>query len=278
MTDPLSRREESIHWQVAPTENYAQYLALDRLLSAQRPRSGVHDEMLFIIIHQTQELWMKLFLHEIRAAMKGIQADHLEPVLKILSRTARVQIQLMQSWDVLSTLTPLDYENLQPHLGTGSGIQSFQYRLLEFTLGNKDAALIEVHKADHEHYISLQQALNQPSLYDETLRLLALRGFAVPCEVVERCWSTPYRANAAVEAAWLEVYQDVETHWDLYDLAEKLVDLEDRFQQWRFRHLKTVERIIGRKSGTGGSSGVPYLAKALDLKLFPELWSVRTAL
>lgn len=273
-----SRAEKEMRWQVAAVEGYSEYLALDRLLSAQRPRSGVHDEMLFIIIHQTQELWMKLWLHELQAVIDGIRSDQLDGVFKMFSRIGRIQIQLVQSWDVLSTLTPLDYAKIRPRLGSSSGLQSHQYRLLEFRLGNKDAALIEVHRVDHEHYQMLQEALHAPSLYDEVLRLLSRRGFAIPHALLERPWAEPYKAEAAVEAAWLEVYRDAEKHWDLYDLAEKLVDLEDRFQQWRFRHLKTVERIIGWKRGTGGSSGVPYLAKALDLKFFPELWSVRTTL
>jgi tryptophan 2,3-dioxygenase len=278
MADPSSRAEDNMRWQVAPPDNYTEYLALDRLLSAQRPRSGVHDEMLFIIIHQTQELWMKLFLHELRGAMAGIRADQLDGVFKMLSRIARIQIQLVQSWDVLSTMTPLDYAKVRPHLASSSGLQSFQYRLLEFMIGHKDAALINVHRSDHEHHQSLQAALDAPSLYDEVMCLLARRGLPIPAGVVGRVWSQPYVPSKEVEAAWHEVYKDAEKHWDLYDLAEKLVDLEDRFQQWRFRHLKTVERIIGWKTGTGGSSGVPYLAKALDLRFFPELWSVRTVL
>jgi tryptophan 2,3-dioxygenase len=273
-----TRAEDSIHWRIGTAESYSGYLALDRLLSAQQPRSGEHDEMLFIVIHQASELWMKLLLHELSAIVAGIRQDQLETPLKVFARIGRVQEQLIQSWDVLSTLTPHDYARLRPHLGQSSGFQSWQYRQLEFVLGNKDAALIEVHRGDPAAYATLTQALDAPSLYDETLRLLARRGLDVPASVLKRNWREAYTPRPEVEAAWMEVYREVETHWDLYDLAEKLVDLEDRFQQWRFRHVTTVERIIGMKSGTGGSSGVPYLARALTLRFFPELWSLRTRL
>ncbi len=273
-----SRAESDIHWDVAAADSYGGYLGLDRLLSAQLPRSGEHDEMLFIIIHQASELWMKLLLHEIGTAMDGIRADDLGVPLKIFARVGRIQQQLIQSWDVLSTMTPHDYQKLRPHLGPSSGFQSYQYREIEFRLGNKDAALIAVHRGDPPAHARLSAALVAPSLYDETLRLLARRGIALPAEALERDFALPHVASEAVEAAWLTVYRDVETYWDLYDLAEKLVDLEDRFQQWRFRHLKTVERIIGMKGGTGGSSGVPFLARALGLRFFPELWSLRTKL
>jgi tryptophan 2,3-dioxygenase len=278
MTGPESRAEKEIHWDLKAAESYGGYLGLDRLLSAQRPRSGEHDEMLFIVIHQASELWMKLLLHELATAMDGIRADALAQPLKIMARVGRIQQQLIQSWDVLSTMTPHDYQLLRPHLGPSSGFQSYQYRELEFRLGNKDAALIAVHRGDPPAFARLSAALAAPSLYDEALRLLARRGIAVPASALERDFARPYAASEGVEAAWLEVYRDVETHWDLYDLAEKLVDLEDRFQQWRFRHLKTVERIIGMKGGTGGSSGVPFLARALGLRFFPELWSLRTKL
>jgi tryptophan 2,3-dioxygenase len=278
MAGPESRAEKEIHWDLKAAESYGGYLGLDRLLSAQRPRSGEHDEMLFIVIHQASELWMKLLLHELATAMDGIRADALAQPLKIMARVGRIQQQLIQSWDVLSTMTPHDYQLLRPHLGPSSGFQSYQYRELEFRLGNKDAALIAVHRGDPPAFARLSAALAAPSLYDEALRLLARRGIAVPASALERDFARPYAASEGVEAAWLEVYRDVETHWDLYDLAEKLVDLEDRFQQWRFRHLKTVERIIGMKGGTGGSSGVPFLARALGLRFFPELWSLRTKL
>ncbi|MBU6497375.1 MAG: tryptophan 2,3-dioxygenase [Rhodospirillales bacterium] len=273
-----TRAEESMHQNIEAAETYGGYLDLDRLLGAQHPRSGEHDEMLFIVIHQASELWIKLLLHELAALRADIRAGQLAPSLKIFARIGRVQMQLIQSWDVLSTLTPHDYGRLRPYLGPSSGFQSHQYRLLEFLLGNKDAGLIEVHRSHPDRFALLGEALATPSLYDETLQLLARRGIAVPAERLARDWREPYRAHEGVEAAWLEVYRDVQTHWDLYDLAEKLVDVEDRFQQWRFRHLKTVARIIGMKGGTGGSSGVPFLARALDLSFFPELWSLRTKL
>lgn len=278
MNHPGSRAEQDITWNIARAESYGGYLCLDELLAAQRPRSSDHDEMLFIIIHQASELWMKLVLHELAAALHFIRHDKLEDALKILARIGRVQLQLIQSWDVLSTMTPHDYGRLRPFLGASSGFQSYQYRQLEFLLGNKDAALIEVHRDDEPHYKLLRDTLESPSLYDEVLRLLSRRGLAIPAEFTDRDWTLPYTPHSAVETAWSEVYGDVDRHWDLYDLAEKLVDLDDRFQQWRFRHLRTVERIIGLKRGTGGSSGVPYLARALELQLFPELWSVRTLL
>ena len=278
MSGPASRAEDSIHWVVGHADSYGGYLDLGRLLAAQHPRSGEHDEMLFIVIHQASELWMKLLLHELGAVLAGIRADALGTPLKIFARIGRIQMQLIQSWDVLSTMTPHDYTRLRPHLGPSSGFQSFQYRQLEFMLGNKDAKLIDVHRNDPPVHATLAATLAAPSLYDETLLLLARRGIAVPAAALDRDWSKSYAAHPGVEEAWLTVYRDVETHWELYDLAEKLVDLEDRFQQWRFRHLKTVERIIGMKGGTGGSSGVPFLARALSLRFFPELWSLRTKL
>ncbi len=273
-----TRSEDTIHRDLGDGESYGAYLRLDLLLAAQQPRGATHDEMLFIVIHQASELWMKLLLHELAALMRNLRTDALDDALKMFARVARIQQQLIQSWDVLATMTPSDYSRLRPSLGRSSGFQSHQYRVLEFLIGNKDAALAEVHRSAPEIFGPLEAVLDAPSLYDETLRLLARRGFALPPTVIERDWREPYSPCTAVEAAWLAVYGDTETYWDLYDLAEKLVDLEDRFQQWRFRHMKTVERIIGRKSGTGGSSGVGYLSSALDLKFFPELWSIRTAL
>ncbi len=273
-----TRAENAIKWDVTRAEGYGGYLALDLLLAAQRPRSDDHDEMLFIIIHQASELWIKLLLHELGEAARLIRADAIEDTLKILARVGRVQVQLIQSWDVLSTMTPHDYGRLRPHLGASSGFQSYQYRQLEFLLGNKDARLIDVHRDDPQHYALLRDTLAAPSLYDEVLLLLSRRGFDIPGEIVMRNWTTPYAPSENVESAWLKIYEDVDKYWDLYDLAEKLVDVDDRFQQWRFRHLRTVERIIGFKRGTGGSSGVPYLSRAMELRLFPELWSLRTKL
>jgi len=273
-----TRAENAIIWDVKREQGYGGYLCLDLLLAAQQPRSDDHDEMLFIIIHQASELWIKLLLHELTAAAAFLAQDKIEDALKILARIGRVQLQLIQSWDVLSTMTPHDYGRLRPHLGASSGFQSYQYRQLEFLLGNKDARLIDVHRDDPPQYQLLRDTLQAPGLYDEALMLLARRGFGVPPDKIMRDWSEPYVADEGVEAAWLAVYGDVDANWDLYDLAEKLVDVDDRFQQWRFRHMRTVERIIGFKRGTGGSSGVPYLSRAMELRLFPELWSLRTKL
>ena len=254
---------------------YARYLRLDQVLSAQAPRSGEHDEMLFIVIHQASELWMKLSLHELEAARDWMEADRLGPALKAIARVARVQSQLIQSWDVLSTLTPADYAAFRGALGTSSGFQSLQYRLLEFILGRKDRRVLAAHADEPDSVSALGAALGRPSLYDAALRLLARRGLAIPPGRLWRAWGEPCGSDAGVEAAWLAVYREPDRWWDLYELAEKLIDLEFRFQQWRFAHLKTVERIIGAKTGTGGSSGLPYLAQALEASFFPELLSVR---
>ncbi len=267
---------ESVHWD--QDLSYGSYLALDELLGAQRPRSAEHDEMLFIVIHQASELWMKLAVFEIEAAMRRIAGDDVQPALKMMARVSRIQQNLTQSWSILSTLTPSDYMKFRPMLGQSSGFQSHQYRLLEFRLGNKSERHVRVHRAWPERERILTAALREPSLYDLVLQLLARQGLAIPGEVLERDWSQPYAPSPAVEDAWLAVYRDTGRWWVLYDLAEKLVDLEHQFQQWRFMHLKTVERIIGHKQGTGGTSGVSYLVKALDLRFFPELWTVRTRL
>lgn len=267
--------EETIH--ARPDISYGAYLALDELLGAQRPRSPEHDELLFIVIHQASELWMKLSIHELAAARRHIAVDDLGPAFKMIARVSRIQAQMIQSWDVLATLTPSEYSAIRPHLGQSSGFQSHQYRLLEFLMGAKDASMLRVHEETPYHAILLE-SLASSSLYDECVRLLARRGFAIPPELVERDWTQAHQAHPAIEAAWLEVYRDPERHWDLYELAEKLVDLEFRFQQWRFAHMKTVERIIGFKGGTGGSSGASYLARALTGSFFPELFKVRTNL
>ncbi|HXV61548.1 MAG TPA: tryptophan 2,3-dioxygenase [Vicinamibacteria bacterium] len=276
-TGAVDLRGEQIHWDLEGGLSYGSYLALERLLSAQTPLSTSHDEMLFIVIHQVSELWMKLSIHELTAVVKQIQTDVLDPAFKMLSRVARIQGQLIMSWDVLSTMTPSDYSSFRGHLERASGFQSYQYRTLEFILGNKNREMIEVHRSDEKIYRDLREVLTRPSLYDETVRMLKRRGFDIPDGHVERDWAEPYEPHAKVEAAWLEVYRDTQRYWDLYELAEKLVDLEQKFQQWRFSHMKTVERIIGYKRGTGGTGGVSYLQKALALKFFPELWSVRTS-
>lgn len=258
--------------------SYGDYLNLEKLLSAQHPASEQHDEMLFVIIHQVTELWMKLSLHELNAVHAQIRSGELDPAFKMLSRVARIQSQLVQSWEVLSTMTPSDYASFRGQLGKSSGFQSFQYRAIEFLLGNKNPQIIEVFRSDGEVYERLKRALERPSIYDEALRLLSRRGLSIPRSKLERDFSRPYERDDEVETAWQEVYRDVKTHWDLYELAEKLVDLEQKFQQWRFSHMKTVERIIGLKRGTGGSSGVKYLNEVLKLCFFPELWSVRTSI
>jgi len=268
--------DEKIHWTPEGDLTYGSYLGLSDLLGAQHPRSQQHDEMLFIVIHQVTELWMKLSLHEIAGVLAQLDKDELGPAFKMLARVARIQGQLILSWDVLATMTPSDYMAFRGDLQQSSGFQSFQYRKLEFLLGNKNADLIEVHRGAPDIYRDLDDALRRPSVYDETLRVLAKRGFPLPSSCVERDWSVPYEPSTEVEAAWLTVYRDADKHWELYELAEKLVDLEHKFQQWRFAHMKTVERIIGGRRGTGGTSGVGYLQKALSLRFFPELWSVRT--
>jgi tryptophan 2,3-dioxygenase len=269
---------KDVHWDFGRDMSYGEYLQLDKVLDAQRPLSGQHDEMLFIVIHQASELWLKLCLHELLATRGQVQRDDLEPAFKMLARVARTQAQMIQSWDVLGTMTPADYSRFRDALGHSSGFQSWQYRQLEFLLGAKDARMIGVHAADAAAHGLLTRTLGEPSLYDECLRLLARRGFDIPARRLERDFTAPYEADPAVEAAWLQVYRDASRHWDLYELAEKLVDLEYRLQQWRFGHLKTVERIIGFKRGTGGSAGVPYLEHVLKKGFFPELVSVRTSI
>src|SRR5690606_19270755 len=270
--------DEQVHWDLGDSQSYGQYLSLDQILTAQRPVSFEHDEMLFIIIHQASELWMKLCLLELTAALDHIRRDDLGPSFKMLSRVSRIQAQLVQSWDVLATMTPADYSAFRNHLGRASGFQSYQYRMLEFIIGNKNADTIAVHKRDERIYAMLEAALHSPSIYDESLRLLSRRGFEIPLEYLDRDWSKPYVPNKQVAAAWLAVYHSQDANWDLYELAEKLVDLDHQFQLWRFSHMKTVERIIGYKRGTGGTSGVAYLNKALELRFFPELWTIRTSM
>ena len=263
---------------------YAGYLCLDRLLTAQEPLSGGdgapprHDEMLFIIQHQTSELWMKLMIHELKAAIAFVRQDRLEPCFKILARVKLIQKQLFEQWGVLETLTPSEYEGFRSTLGTSSGFQSGQYRALEFLLGNKHAEMVDVFRYDPAIHAELEKLLRAPSLYDEYLRHLARRGLPVPPQCVERDWSEPYVCNAALVGAFKIIYDAPEQWWDAYEMAEKLVDVEESFQLWRFRHMKTVERIIGYKTGTGGSSGVAFLRRALAHRFFPELIEVRTVI
>jgi tryptophan 2,3-dioxygenase len=270
--------EEGAKLDFARDMSYGDYLHLDQVLSAQHPLSPDHNEMLFIVQHQTSELWMKLMLHELRAAIGHIAADRLAPAFKMLARVSRIMEQLVHAWDVLATMTPPEYSAIRPYLSSSSGFQSWQYRCIEFSLGNKNAAMLQPHAHRPDLLAHVAAAYRAPSLYDEALRLLARRGLAVPQSHVERDWSLPYESSDAVEAAWLVVYRDPEHHWDLYQLGEELTDLEDAFRLWRFRHVTTVERIIGFKRGTGGTSGVGYLRKMLDVVLFPEIWKLRTDL
>ena len=271
-------REENAQLDFSRSMSYADYLQLDTILGAQHPRSPDHNEMLFIIQHQTSELWLKLMLHELRAAIAAIAGDELGAAFKMLARVSRIMEQLVHAWDVLATMTPPEYSAIRPYLGSSSGFQSAQYRCLEFALGNKNATMLQPHAHHPQRLAAVQQALDAPSLYDEALRLLARRGLPVPATHVDRDWTQPYVESAAVEQAWLTVYRDPKRYWDLYQLGEELTDLEDAFRLWRFRHVTTVERIIGFKRGTGGTGGVSYLRKMLDVVLFPEIWRLRTDL
>ncbi|MFZ6778095.1 tryptophan 2,3-dioxygenase [Undibacterium sp. Ji83W] len=258
--------------------SYGDYLGLDQILTAQHPRSPNHNEMLFIIQHQTSELWIKLMLHELHAVRQHIRSNDLPPAFKMLSRVARIMDQLVHAWDVLSTMTPSEYTAIRPYLGASSGFQSYQYRELEYLLGNKNATLMTVHESTPELYATLDASLRTPSIYDEAIMLLSRQGFVIDADRLQQDWSQGVVANESVKAAWLQVYQTPEKYWSLYELAEKLVDMETAFRIWRFRHVTTVERIIGFKAGTGGTAGVSYLRKMLDVVLFPELFALRTAL
>ena len=258
--------------------SYGDYLHLDAILGAQQPLSPDPNEMLFIVQHQTSELWMKLMLHELGGALAALRADRLGQTFKMLARVSRIMEQLVHAWDVLATMTPPEYSAIRPYLAKSSGFQSWQYRCIEFMLGNKNAAMLKPHSHRADLLARVDAAWRAPSLYDESLRLLARRGLPVPASHLERDWTQPYPADDAVEQAWLIVYRDPQTHWDLYQLGEELTDLEDAFRLWRFRHVTTVERIIGFKRGTGGTSGVGYLRKMLDVVLFPEIWRLRTDL
>ncbi|HEX7687799.1 MAG TPA: tryptophan 2,3-dioxygenase [Burkholderiaceae bacterium] len=270
--------EEGAQLDFARDMSYGDYLHLDQVLSAQHPLSPDHNEMLFIVQHQTSELWMKLMLHELRAAVAAIATDRLGAAFKMMARVSRIMEQLVHAWDVLATMTPPEYSAIRPYLSASSGFQSYQYRCIEFTMGNKNAAMLKPHAHRPDLLALVEQAWRAPSLYDESLRLLARRGIPVPVSHLERDWTQPYVESDAVRDAWLQVYRAPETHWDLYQLGEELTDLEDAFRLWRFRHVTTVQRIIGFKRGTGGTSGVGYLKKMLDVVLFPEIWGLRTEL
>ncbi|HEY2188549.1 MAG TPA: tryptophan 2,3-dioxygenase [Caldimonas sp.] len=258
--------------------SYGDYLHLDEILGAQHLRSGAHDEMLFIVQHQVNELWMKLLLHELRAAIAAVAGDQLQRAFKMLARVSRIMEQMVHAWDVLATMTPPEYSTIRPSLASSSGFQSWQYREIEFLLGNKNAAMLAPHAHRPDLLAEVRAAHEAPSLYDESLRLLARRGLPVPQSHIARDWAEPYVQSEGVEQAWLVAYRDPEAYWDLYQLGEELTDLEDMFRLWRFRHVTTVERVIGFKRGTGGTGGVSYLRKMLDVVLFPEIWKLRTDL
>ena len=258
--------------------SYGDYLALDAILTAQHPLSAAHDEMLFIVQHQTSELWMRLALHELAATRVAIAADRLQPAFKMLARVSRIMEQLNSAWDVLRTMTPSDYTRFRESLGQSSGFQSWQYRMIEYAAGNRNRAMLRPHEHRTDILAKLTAELATPSLYDEAVRALARAGLAVPQDVLARDVGTPWTESAGLTAAWAQVYADPERHWPLYELAEKLMDFEDYFRRWRFNHVTTVERVIGFKRGTGGTGGVPYLRRMLEVELFPELWHLRTSL
>ena len=270
--------EKSIHTDLKGRMTYGQYLHLDDILNAQHCLSEEHDEMLFIIIHQASELWLKLAGHEVEAAIRNVQSDNFRHAFKVIARVKLILIQLTQSWSILSTMTPVDYLKFRDTLGPASGFQSHSYRKLEFLLGNKNRKLIEVHRHDAAIYEDLKRVLDEPSLYDVVLRRLSDVGFDIDAQKLERDFSQPYEANDSVLAAWSAIYNDPDKYFELYELAEKLVDIEDSFQNWRFKHMYTVQRIIGNRPGTGGSSGVPFLKKAIETSFFPELFALRTDL
>ena len=287
MTDPKTENdsdtnfrelEDNIHTDFKDEMSYGDYLKLDQLLSAQQPLSAQPDEMLFIIIHQSSELWLKLASYELGRALQCIRKNDLRPAFKVISRVKQKFLPLTQSWNILSTLTPSDYLEFRDDLGRSSGFQSAEYRKLEFMLGNKNKDMLRVHQNNPVVYQELDQLLRQASLYDEVIRLLVSAGFSIDESQLNRDFTQPYPANSSVTAAWLAVYRNPEKYFELYELAEKLVDIEDAVQQWRFKHMYTVQRIIGHKHGTGGSSGVKFLKKALDVSFFPELFEVRTHL
>ena len=270
--------EDSIHTDFKEDMSYGDYLCLEKILSAQQLQSEQHDEMLFVIIHQASELWLKLAGHELTAAIKNVKERNFGQAFKVISRVKQIVRQLTQSWDILSTLTPVDYLKFRDDLGHSSGFQSFGYRKVEFLLGNKNASLLTVHEGNALVHSELKGILEQPSLYDEVISALHTAGLKIDTEVLQRDVTLPYQSHDSVLNAWLTVYQNSDQYFEYYELAEKLVDIEDVIQQWRFKHMSTVMRIIGNKAGTGGSSGVNFLKKALDISFFPELYSVRSQL
>ena len=270
--------EKSIHTDLKDRMTYSKYLHLPEVLTAQHRLSDQHDEMLFLIIHQASELWLKLAGHEVEAAIRNVRDDDFRHAFKVIARVKLILTQLTQSWSILSTMTPVDYLKFRDFLGPASGFQSYCYRKLEFLLGNKNRKLVEVHRHEPEVYDELTRVLHEPGLYDVVLRKLSVVGFEIDEQVLERDFSLPYEADDSVQAAWLAIYSDPEKYFELYELAEKLVDIEDSFQNWRFKHMYTVQRIIGNRRGTGGSSGVPFLKKAIDTSFFPELFAIRAEL
>ncbi len=272
------QREHDIYIDFTKEMTYGDYLDLHALLNSQHPLSTHHDEMLFIIIHQVSELWMKLILHEVQAAIQSIQTKNIPYALKVLARVNNIQDQMIQGWDVLSTLTPKEYTEFRGALGKSSGFQSYQYRMVEFCLGYKTQHILHIYQDDRYVYDQLSRTFHAPGIYDVTIGAMKEAGLKINEGVLHRDVSKTYTGDDSVKAAWKKVYTENDTYWELYELAEKLVDLEDKFQQWRFRHMKTVERIIGFKKGTGGSSGVRYLKHVLDHSFFPELWALRTEL
>lgn len=278
MNEPQNAQWHAAKLDLSNEMSYGDYLGLAQVLNAQHPRSPDHNEMLFIIQHQTSELWIKLMLHELHAVRVALRADQLPPAFKMLARVARIMDQLVHAWDVLATMTPTEYTAIRPYLGSSSGFQSAQYRELEFLLGNKNATLLKVHECAPDDHARLSAALHTPSIYDEAVSLLARQGFVLDDAALQRDWTQARPLNATVQTAWTAVYRHSEQYWTLYELAEKLVDLETAFRHWRFQHVTTVERIIGFKTGTGGTAGVNYLRKMLDVVLFPELFALRTDL
>lgn len=284
MTEPKPRpqkvdlSDEKVHWDLGTSQSYAEYLQLDKLLDAQKPNSFEHDEMMFIIVHQTSELWMRLFLHELDSVFEFVRRDNLDPSFKCLSRISQVQAQMLAVWDILSTMTPYDYSAFRNTLGRSSGFQSPQYRMLEFLLGNKNADMLPVFEHAPAQRARLAAVLHAPSLYDEFLRHLGRSGHAIPDHCLERDFALPHQREPELIPVLQRIYEQPDQYWSEYHLCEQLVDVEESFQLWRFRHMKTVERVIGYKRGTGGSSGVAFLKRALELTFFPELLEVRTAL